>query len=361
MTSKSVLFLVPYPLMESPSQRFRFEQYFELLRNHGYQLRVESFLDSANWQIAYKSGNSVRKLAAVIKGLLQRIVLLLKARKFDFVFIHREAAPLGPPLFEWIVIRILKRKVIYDFDDAIWITDRLTESRMLRLLKYRDKVKLICRWSWKVSAGNLYLSSFAKKFNQRSILNPTTIDTINWHNPDLFEKLASTGKTTIGWTGSHSTLKYLYAIESLLQDLENEFENLQFIVIADRKPSLALRTMIFIPWRLDSEIQDLLRIDIGIMPLPDDQWSHGKCGFKLLQYMSLGIPAVGSRVGVNSSIVDHGINGFLCHSNIEWKETLTKLILDKNLRERIGQEGRKKVINQFSVTSNSSNFLSLFA
>ena len=358
--TKSVLFLVPYPLKESPSQRFRFEQYFDLLHKYGYQFDVQSFLNSHNWQIFFGTGRRSLKLIALISGFLKRIIILFKVTRYDFVFIHRELTPIGPPIFEWIITKILKRKVIYDFDDAIWTTDRIEESKILRFLKYRKKVRLICSWSWKVSAGNSYLCSYAKQFTSSVILNPTTIDTLNWHNPDLFEGFKPVGKITIGWTGSHSTLKYLNDIEPILQALENEFEDLQFVVIADKMPPLLLRSIIFVPWKVETEIHDLMKFDIGLMPLPDDPWSNGKCGFKLLQYMALGIPAVASPVGVNRSIISDGENGFICSSPSEWKQAIIKLIRDPGLRKAMGERGRKKVIEDYSVISNSSNFVSLF-
>jgi glycosyltransferase involved in cell wall biosynthesis len=357
---KSVLFLVPYPLNESPSQRFRFEQYIDLLAAQGYGIRTQSFLNSQNWQIFFKSGMPVRKFLALLSGFAKRVASLFAAPSYDFVFIHREMAPVGPPIFEWIIAKILRKKIIYDFDDAIWLTDRSNEPFFLRFLKYRAKVGLICSWSWKVSAGNTYLCDFARRFNQNVVLNPTTIDTEGWHNPALYPKKNDPTVIKIGWTGSHSTLKYLTEIESVLQSIERDRTNIQIIVIADQRPSLKLRSLRFIPWNVQSEIEDLMQFDIGVMPLPDDEWANGKCGFKLLQYLAIGIPAVASPVGVNSAIIEDGKNGFLCASLFRWEQTLRQLIDDPNLREAMGKNGRARVIDNYSVLSNSSNFRSLF-
>ena len=164
----------------------------------------------------------------------------------------------------------------------------------------------------------------------------------------------------IGWTGSHSTLKYLHAIEPVLQKLENQFPFISFLIIADQPPPLHLARLTFIKWNPQTEIADLLKMDIGIMPLPDDEWSKGKCGFKALQYMALEIPSVVSPVGVNTFIINNESEGFLCRSNEEWLLALEKLIIDKNLRIKLGKAGRKKVVEHYSVSSNTSNFLSLF-
>ena len=113
------------------------------------------------------------------------------------IFIHREVAPVGPPVFEWIISKIFKKKIIYDFDDAIWLTDRKDESWILETLKWRSKIQSICRWSYKVSCGNEYLCDYARQFNERVFYNPTTIDTGNLHNPSLY-KIDSKDKIIIG-------------------------------------------------------------------------------------------------------------------------------------------------------------------
>jgi len=360
--SKRILFLVPYPLHESPSQRFRFEQYFGLLEHRGYQYSVQSFLNSEAWQVFFDSGKTLIKIKLLVLGFLKRIIALFKSPMYDFVFIHREAAPLGPPVFEWIIVKVLKRKIIYDFDDAIWLTDRQEEPATLRLAKWRSKVGSICKWAYKVSCGNDYLFNYAALFNQRVVYNPTTIDTENLHhrvsNPVRDQ---ASHRIRIGWTGSHSTLKYLDEIQPVLLEIFKRYPGVEFIVIANRPPSLDIGSAVkFIPWNSETEIKDLLQFDIGIMPLPDDQWAKGKCGFKALQYMALELPVVASPVGVNSRIINHGVNGFLCNTPDEWEEALKTLIEDSGLRKKMGVNGRKTVVENYSVLSNSANFLSLF-
>lgn len=297
---------------------------------------------------------------AVIKGFVKRFRVLFFAAPYDLIFIHREAAPLGPPLLEWIIEKMLRKKIIYDFDDAIWLTDRVNEPSLLKALKYRNKVKQICRWSDTVSCGNAYLAHYARQFNKKVVINPTTIDCETMHNPALFVVKKKTNKVVIGWTGSHSTLKYLVLLEPVLQKLEDQFEQVSFLVIADQRPQLQLNRLDFIIWNPQTEVEDLLNIDIGIMPLPEDEWAKGKCGFKALQYMALEIPAVISPVGVNTEIITEGVEGFLCRTDEEWSLALRKLILDKTLRDALGKRGRQKVVNHYSVSSNTARFLSLF-
>ena len=153
-----ILFLVPYPLKESPSQRFRFEQYFNTLSSAGFSFTVQSFLSSRNWQVFYTNQSLVAKLSAIFVGLGKRLFILYRVPTYDFVFIHRELTPLGPPFFEWLIAYVFRKKIIYDFDDSIWLTDKIDESKFEKLLRWRSKVTLICKWSYRVSCVNTYLA-----------------------------------------------------------------------------------------------------------------------------------------------------------------------------------------------------------
>lgn len=356
----TILFICPYPIGQSPSQRFRFEQYFSLLSTNTIHFDVQSFLAQKTWQILYKPGHFLSKAIGVTLGFIKRFLLLPSIRQYDYIFIHREATPFGPPWFEWIVAKILKKRIIYDFDDAIWMNDESYEGRLLRLLKYRKKIKLIIEWSWKISCGNKFLKEYASQYNKNSILNPTTIDTENLHKKTEVNDFNKKNDITIGWTGSHSTLKYLNFLFPVFLRLAKKYNNIKFIVIANTRPTISLETLQFIEWNILTEIEDLVKIDIGIMPLSDDEWSKGKCGFKLLQYMALGIPCIGSKVGANIDIVEDGENGFLCTTEESWFQTLEKLINNESLRSIIGSNGRKTILNKYSVQSNEGNFLKLF-
>lgn len=356
-----ILFLVPYPLHESPSQRFRFEQYFGLLIQNGFRFHVQSFLTASNWRLFFEPGKLISKSWALFSGFLKRIMMLFHLPAYDFVFIHRETAPIGPPVFEWIIAKVFRKRIIYDFDDAIWLTDRTNESRLFTTMKWRSKVSHICKWSFRVSCGNEYLCNYARQFNSNVVLNPTTIDTTRVHNPALFKKKEFLDRIVIGWTGSHSTLRYLKFLEPVLQSLERKYPNFTFLVIADKKPDLQLKNLVFRKWSEQTEIQDLANLDIGVMPLTDDEWAKGKCGFKALQYMAMQIPTVSSPVGVNTTIIDHQKTGWLASTPQEWLVALENLIGNRSLWEEIGAHGRAKVIQAYSVSSNASNFLALFA
>ncbi len=359
MNNKHILFVVPYPHNEAPSQRFRFEQYFQALKNNSITYNIAPFLSIKTWRILYQEGNNFSKSWYVFVSFLKRVTLLFKLSGYDYIFIHREATPFGPPFFEWSVKSIWRKKIIYDFDDAIWLDDPNETGKIKHLVKWKRKVKSICRWSHKISCGNSYLANYAFQFNENVIVNPTTIDTINLHNLKRVKNNSLQDKITIGWTGTHSTLHYLQDIIPVIKVLEQKF-NFQFLVISNTAPNFDLKSLKFIKWNKLTEIEDLNQIDIGIMPLTDDKWSKGKCGFKALQYMALAKPVVASPVGVNVEIIDEGETGFLVNSLKDWEISLSKLISSVKERERMGEKGLQKIQKYYTVSSNEHNFLSLF-
>lgn len=356
--SPKVFFLTPYPLDIAPGPRFRYEQYLSILKKR-YIVKLFSFVNESDYaQLSLAKKNSIL-LPIILKGFLKRIQHILACISADYVFLFREATPVGPPVIEWVLVKLLRKKLIYDFDDAIWLTDKTDESRFERLIRWRSKVALICKWSYKVSCGNDYLAKYASKFNHNVVVNPTTID-LKKVDRELKKIDLPRNEIVIGWTGSHSTLKYLEQLEGVLSKVENQFPQVRFQVIADRQPNLKLQRLKFIKWNRESEIEDLRDFTIGIMPLPDDEWTQGKCGFKALQYMSLSIPTIASPVGVNSKIIHHNINGMLAMTNQEWMASLSQLIAEPEKRKQLGDAGRKTIEAGYCVDSNEVNFLSLF-
>ncbi len=350
---KSILFITPYPKGKAPSQRFRFEQYLDFL-SHDFYIEEHSFWDDKSWNALYKSTNVFFKTYAFTLAFIKRIFLIFSVKNFDYVFIHREATPIGPPFIEFIIAKILKKKIIFDFDDAIWIHNVSDKNKAVKYLKSNWKVKHICKWSYKVICGNIFLADYAKKYNSKVMVIPTTID-LKYH-----KKLPNNNKKiTIGWTGTHSTLKHLDLIIPVIKKLEKEFD-FDFIIISDKKPEFNVSSLKFIEWKKETEIEDLNKIDIGIMPLYDSDWEKGKCGFKGIQYMSLGIPAVMSPVGVNTEIITHGKNGFLAKNEKEWFSILSELIRNEKLRKTIGQEGKKTIKDTYSIPANKQKYLSIF-
>ncbi len=354
---KKIAFVCPYPVGSAPGQRFRYELFFEDIGKK-YNYKIFPFLDEKTNAILYENGKSLRKIAGVCKGFFRRILDSFYIVQCDFIFIFRECAPLGPPIFEFIYAKIFKKRLIYDFDDAIWLSDDSLGNPLISKLKCPSKVPLICKWSYKISCGNAYLAEYAMKLNSNVYIIPTVVDTEKRHR--FVKEHTEKQPIIIGWTGSHSTIKYLNLIEPVIQVLEKT-NNIQFLVIADKNPALSLLSFKFLKWRETTEIEDLMQIDIGVMPLNDSPWEWGKCGFKAIQYMSLGVPAIVSPIGVNKEIVDDKINGFICSTQEEWKDSLLELINNAVLRKKMGFLAREKIIRRFSVSSVRNDFLLLFS
>lgn len=350
-----LLILSPYPHSAAPSQRFRFEHYLPYLAEAGIYYKQLSFWDEATNAILYKPGLVLKKIIGLAGGYARRVGMLWTATQYDYVLIHREVTPLGPPIFEFLLSRLLRKKIIYDFDDAIWLPNTSENNKMASGLKWHGKVRSICKWAYKITPGNAYLADFARQYNKNVEVLPTVVDT-QYHHAS---KKTKNSVMVIGWTGSHSTLPYLEPLVPVLRQLEQLYA-FRFLVIADKNPHLALDSFEFLPWNKNSEIDDLGRIDVGVMPLLEDQWSAGKCGFKAIQYMALGIPALVSPVGVNTQIVTNGLNGYHCPSDADWYNKLEKLLCQPDLLATMRQAAIKQIENHYSVKSSLAQFIDVF-
>jgi glycosyltransferase involved in cell wall biosynthesis len=353
---KKIVFITLYPEGIVPGPRFRYEQYLPFLKNENISYLHLPFFSKKSYENFQRSTSLSLLFIDILKGYFSRWIHLFACMKADYIFIFRDATPFGPPVFEWIIAKILRKKIIYDFDDSIWHTD-LDKSQWLKIwLRNPSKTNKIIKWSWKISCGNEYLCRHSRKYNTNVVLNPTTIDTEYLHNKI---KDQQTKRIVIGWTGTHSTLKYLEPLVPVIKNLEEKFD-FDFLVICNKKPGWQLKSLVFLPWNKDSEIEDLMRINFGLMPLPDDEWSKGKCGFKALQYMALGMPALVSPVGVNTEIVSQGEEGYICEDGKDWEKYITVLLTDEQARIQMGKKARQKIIDRYSVLSNRKNFISLF-
>lgn len=354
-TKPLIVILCPYPFNEAPSQRFRFEQQYSHLKTH-FKIVQLSFWSQKTNLILYQKGELFQKIIGLLSGLIGRFFHLFTIVNADIVLIHREVIPVGSLFFEWYISKILHKKIIFDFDDAIWKLDTSDSNKSLEWLKNPNKFSKIISLSNSVISGNNYLSNYAKKYNYNTTTIPSTID-ISYHKPIKNRKKKE--KICIGWTGSKTTIKHFNMLLPVLEKVKNKYSSqIYFKLIGDEHYKSKEIELQGTKWYLPSEIDDLQEIDIGIMPLPDDEWANGKCGFKGLQYMALEIPTIMSPIGVNTEIIEHTKNGFLADSNEDWIKYLSLLIEQKELRTCIGKEGRQTVINRYSVKSQKENYLS---
>ncbi len=350
-----VLILTLHRPNRSPSQRFRFEQYLDYLKANGFQFEWSFLLGEKEDKAFYVKGNFVGKLGILVNSTLKRLGEILKPADYDLVFVQRECYMLGTAIFEKLFSK--KAKLIFDFDDSIWLQNVSNANKNLAFLKNPKKTDAILKKSSLVFAGNEYLATYARQFSDRVEVIPTTIDTGGYHNE--IKQHQEKELVTIGWTGTSTTLKYISLIEPALKELAKTCK-FELSVICDRPPELEIDNVKFVPWKLDSEIEDLLQFDIGIMPLKDNKWAKGKCGFKILQYLSLGIPTVASPVGVNADIIQHEGNGFLASTQEEWTQYLKQLIQSVELRKKMGAQGRNTVESKYSVNAFQEFYLKAF-
>ncbi|HNW70694.1 MAG TPA: glycosyltransferase family 4 protein [Bacteroidales bacterium] len=352
---KKVLFVVAHRPGRSPGQRFRFEQYVGYLEQKGFLCDLSFLLNEKDDKFFYSNGFYFRKFLILLKSIRHRFKDLKRAREYDIVFIYREAVMFGSAFFE----KKFKKngaKIILDFDDAIWLMDVSEGNKKLRWLKRPSKTADILKISDMAFVGNSYLAKYAGQYNGNVKIIPTTLDT----EKTIVHKKESDKQVCIGWTGSNTTLKHFELAVPFLKKIQEKYPGKIRIKLISNVNHAEGSGISFCKWSKEKEIEDLSELDIGIMPLPDDDWARGKCGFKGLQYMALGIPAVMSPVGVNNEIISDGENGFLAGSDAEWVEKLSLLIESPELRKKIGDCGRKTVEEKYSFNAWKDEYVRLF-
>jgi len=349
-----ILFAAVHPPGRVPSQRFRFEQYVPFLAEHGFSTTFAPLIRPEEYGVMYGRRGLARKAWIGARGLGRRASDVLRLRRYDIVVVQREAIQFGTALFERAVARSRPR-LVFDFDDAIWLPNASLANSRLAWLKNAEKTPRIIAAADMVFAGNEYLADYARQFNPAVRLVPTTIDTARYVPR---ARPRRDGVLTIGWSGSITTIPHFELLVPVLKKLRDRLgARVRFEVIGDpnyREPELGI---VGREWSAATEVEDLERFDIGVMPLPDDEWSRGKCGLKGLQYMALAIPTIMSPVGVNPTIIADGENGLLASSEDEWLDKLTLLVESEDLRERLGRAGRETVEAAYSVESQKRSYL----
>lgn len=352
-----ILALVPYPYDRAPGQRYRIEQWAPLLEDFGVAVTFEAFRCKELHSLLCRPSNTCRKAYLASQAFIRRLKVLKNVRDFDLVYIYSEAALMGPALIE----NLISKKgvpIVFDFDDAIFLhyTYISPVNRYLRLLKFPGKTGTICGLASHVIAGNSYLANYANRFNRNVTIVPSTVDLNSY---TIKNSRPPSDPPVIGWTGSYSTIQYLENLKVPLQHLATR-ERFTLRVVGVSGYRIDGVDVEALPWNPETEVADLRAIDIGIMPLTDDEWTRGKCGMKALQYMALGIPTVCSPVGVNPRIIRNHENGLLAETEDQWKDHLTRLLHSPELRERLGKAGRATVEAGYSRSIHAPTVYQIF-
>ena len=323
----------------NPATRYRFLQYRPYLEDAGFEISIRPLFPNA-WYGLSELDSRFKMIASksLISGysFLRRFGKLHLARKADLVVVENQLFPYEQGLLEALLFK-MGAKTIFEFDDAIYQTP-FHRRKLLRVLRKANHVIV----------GNDYLAGFARWANSRVSVIPTVIDMNRYPEPPMTEAQSKGKPFRIGWIGLPGTLKYLRRIHEPLRRLaaEGPLELWVISSVSLDMPGVKLR---HVEWSEATEVDTLSRLDAGVMPLPDDEWTRGKCGLKLLQYMAAGRASVASPVGVNSRIIADGRNGFLAANDEDWHRKLKELRENAVLRRRIGAEARLTVAKYYSL------------
>jgi glycosyltransferase involved in cell wall biosynthesis len=346
-----------YPPNCAASQRYRVEQFLPYLSAQGIVYRLSSFWTLWAWRVLYLPNHSLLKGLGLLAGIVQRILDMRRVFWCTHIWLHREAIPLGSSFWEWVAARILNKKIIFDFDDAIWLgSEQPSSSAVVTLLKNPNKTAHLCKLAHTVCVGNEYLAAFARQHHAHTYIVPTTVDITRYTSSTTAR---TSEKIIIGWIGSHSTIHYLQLVSDALHRLAIQIP-FELHVIADHPPSFPLPNLHFFRWDAASEIEQIKKFDIGIMPLPNNAWTQGKCGFKAIQYLALGIPTIASPVGANLNVVPDQQVGLLCSTPDEWLSAFRQLASSPTLRRQMGEAGIRHIHAHYSLQSQLPALLQLF-
>jgi glycosyltransferase involved in cell wall biosynthesis len=354
LPERRVLVLANKPRALAPNQRFRFEQWAPRLeRDHGIRLDLVPFESPRLAQLLGEPGHLPAKAFRIVVDFLRRGRVVPMARRYDAVLIVREASLIGPAIYERL-LAWTGPPIIYDFDDSIWRPQSEMRHGLLSRLHFHGKTATLCRLASAVSAGNAHLADFAGRHNPSVFIVPTSIELDDY---PIVAEPAGDRPFVVGWTGSTSTLAHFEHAREALEAVASRIP-LVVKIICNQPPDrpIAGAETRFIPWSPVNEAQEIGDCHAGIMPLPDDEFTRGKCGLKGLQFMATGRPVVMSPVGMNQDLIEHGVNGFLAGPTAEWVGALTSLAERADLRARIGTAARKTVERDYSAEAVAARF-----
>jgi glycosyltransferase involved in cell wall biosynthesis len=307
----------------SPAARFRVRQYIPRLEDHGIRIReyIPFFYENCGWPSPFKA-------ASHLPGLFG-------SRRADLTWIGRELVR-GYETFE----RLLKRPRVLDVDDAIWLDWPFGKYALPHIARGMDAVV----------AGNTFLAEWFSRYCRNVAVLPTALD-LSRYAPRPAPP-TQTERFTIGWTGAADSFPFLAGIqEALLRFLDDHPES-EVLIVAERPwttSSIPPERLRFVRWSAQVEVDVLHEMTVGIMPLPDSEWARGKCSFKMLQYMAVGLPVIVSPVGMNAEVLARGEVGFGAASMDDWYQALETLHRDRALRHAMGRAGRTVVERHFSA------------
>lgn len=355
--SKRMLVLCPFPVGVAAAQRLKFEQYYDDWREAGWEITISCYSDMSTWQVLFERGHYARKLFGLLKGHLRRMRDMLRIHRYDLVFVHMWVTPLGTSQLERLTRRFAKRLVL-DVEDNVLVGQQLPASenpnRLMTLLKGPGKARFLIRTADHVITSSPFLNDSCLSINEREACTyiSSSVDTDRFVPANRYD---ATEGLTIGWTGTHSTKVMLNLLRGVYQELARR-RRFKLRVIGNFDYDLPGVDLEVIRWSREREVEDMQGIDIGVYPLPVDEWVRGKSGLKAIQYMAFGIPCVATAVGTAPMIIRHGENGMLVRTDDEWLEALETLMDRPDLRRRIGEQARRDAVEKYSTKAVASDY-----
>ena len=333
------------------SSRLRSYQYLPYLQSQGVEVTVSPFFDDAYLMGLY-AGQKIRWLN-IVKGYLRRVAELLRSRQYDLIWLEKELFPWLPAIVE-ICVRRSGIPYVVDYDDAIFHRYDTHPNPLVRTF-LAHKIDAVMRRAAMVVTGNDYLADRARSAGAKRIeYLPTVIDLNRYE----IRREHEGNPFTVGWVGTQVTVNYLNKAASALADVAAK-RWVKIVAVGPQRMILDNLPIEVLPWSEETEVERICDFDVGIMPLHDDLWERGKCGYKLIQYMACGIPVIASPVGVNRKIVEHGCNGFLASTHSEWVNYLLILADDRRLARQMGEAGRGKVEREYCLQVTAPKLIKL--
>lgn len=347
---KRIVFLHRYD-RSTASFRARCECYFENLRQEDYEIVTQSLFSEA---YLTAPSSSLQKAVMVLASYLRRLLFLFSLRRTDLIILYVELFPFWPATVER-VLHAIGFRWIYDIDDPFFHNYDDHRLKSVRRL-FAGKIGKIISLSELVIVGNAYLEAYAKQFHSRIKIIPSVIDLNRFSETSAFGR----NHITVGWIGTPATTKYLKIVEEGLRLCGNK-KSFRLLLIGGANPfSKDLPPSIHIEeraWNEAREILDIAEMDIGIMPLPDNPFTRGKGGMKIMLYMGSLIPSIASPIGFNCEIIQHEKNGLLATTPAEWADCLIRCIENEELRKSLGAAGRKTVEAHYCIQVTRPLFL----
>src|SRR5262249_46658631 len=329
----------------------------------GFDVTLSPLYTPEFFRFVYQPGHYVQKVLGFGGLSLKRLTSLYGLSRFDVILLYREIFPIGPAFVERLLALRGRPPIVFDFDDALFLPSVSDANRFIATLKQPSKVKTIIRHADHIIAGNEYLAGYARRFNPAVTAIPTSVDTTRFvPRSDMRPGNGSpTGELVIGGIGRPTTGRYIRGLESVLRRAAERYRFSLRLSGIGEAVSMNGVTIDNTPWSLEREVELFNTCDIGVYPLPDDEWAKGKCGFKAIQFMACGVPVIASAVGVNREIIEDGVNGFLASSPEEWTAALKRLIADPGLRRRIGAAGRRTIEERYSLAVHAPRLASFLS